>query len=239
MVGLVALVVVGLAVIVYGALSDRAKNRRRAAAMLAPPERSIPGFEPSGRGPAYVSELQARRRPGSPSTSSGDVATGSGSPSTSSGNVTTSSGNVTTGSEDATVEVRAGWASRDFTTDAGRQQAVLEGPRVLVCADPVQTVRELLPVLERALPNRTPLVLVAPEVAPEVLATLEVNVIQGKLALLVVPADDDQRASICAVSGATPVDRSDRQSGFVSAERLGQVARWTSTREASYLVEIR
>ena len=219
-VGLVALVVVGVAVIGYGAWADRAKNRRRAAAVLAPPERRIPGFEPGGRGPAYVSELQARRRP-APASNSPDVV-------------------VESAAEPAsTVEVRAGWASRDFATDAARGEAVLGAPLVLVCDDPVQTVRELLPVLERVMRERTPLVLVAPDVAPEVLATLEVNAIQAKLALLVVRADDGQRVSICAVSGASPLDRSDRQSGFVTAERLGRVARWRSTRDTSYLVAAR
>ena len=218
-VGLVALVVVGVAVIGYGAWADRMKNRRRAAAVLAPPERTIPGFESGRRGPAYVSELQARRRP-APTTTSGDVAV------------------VSAAEPASTVEVRSGWASRDFATDAAGSQAVLDAPRVLVCDDPVQTVRELLPVLERVMRERTPLVLVAPDVAPEVLATLEVNAIQGKLALLVVRADPDQRASVCTVSGASPLDRSERQSGFAT-ERLGQLARWRSTRETSYLVAAR
>ena len=44
-IGLIALVVVGLGVIVFGALHDRARNRRRAAEMLAPPPRTIPQFK--------------------------------------------------------------------------------------------------------------------------------------------------------------------------------------------------
>ena len=223
MVGLVALVVVGVAVIGYGAWSDRARNRRAAAAVMAPPERVIPGFEPAGRGPAYVSDLQARRRPQASSTSLGGDVAGSDTPGPDAGL--------------STVDVRAGWASADFATDPERQQAVLEGPWVLVCEDRVETVRELLPVLEPALRAQKPVVVVAPEVAREVLATLEVNAIQGKLAVLVVRANDGQRTSICAASGATPVDCSDRQSGYVTADRLGRLTRWTSTRDASYLVE--
>src|SRR3712207_2383432 len=62
-VGLVVLVVVGLGVILFGALWDRAANRRRAAEMLAPPQRVIPGFHPDAPAPRYLSELQARRAP--------------------------------------------------------------------------------------------------------------------------------------------------------------------------------
>ena len=62
-IGLIALVVVGLGVIVYGALHDRARNRRRAAEMLAPPPRMIPQFKADSPAPHYLSELQARRPP--------------------------------------------------------------------------------------------------------------------------------------------------------------------------------
>lgn len=213
MVGLVALVVVGSAVIAYGALADRAKNRRRAAEMLAPPKRVIPHFATTGTGPRYVSELQARRPP-APSTVPA--------PPTSSGG--------------EGVEVGVGYASKDFVTDPARRQAVLHDPVVLVCGDRVDTIRELLPVLEQVLRTRTPLVLVVPEVAPEVLGTLEVNAIQQKVALLVVLADEAHRRQVVELTGATPVDRSDRQSGYVMADRLGRVARWTSGRDASHLV---
>lgn len=215
-VGLVVLVAAGLALIVYGALADRARNRRRAAEMLAPPQRSIPHLDPAARPPRYVTELQARRRP---PTGSGREAAGSG--------ATIAEG----------TEVGVGWASKDFATDSAGHQAVLDAPRVLVCDDAVATVRELLPVLEPSLRRRVPLVLVVPSLAPEVLQTLEVNVIQGKLDLLVVVADDAQRRSIAEISGATPVDRADRQSGFVPDDRYGRLARWVSTRDTSHLVK--
>ena len=214
MVGLVALLVVGVAVIAYGALADRAKNRRRAAAMLAPPERSIPNLAPDAASPRYLSELQARRPPAG--------AAPGGSP-------------ASAAVLETATKIPAGYASRDFVTADG--QAVLDDPLVLVCADAVATVRELLPVLEQVLRVGRPLVVVAPELAPEVLGTLEVNVIQRKVALVAVVADDAARATIAEVTGAEVVDRADRQSGYLTPARLGQVAHWVSTRDASYLVE--
>ena len=62
-IGLIALVAVGLGVIIYGALHDRARNRRRAAEMLAPPPRTIPHFRTDSPAPHYLSDLQARRAP--------------------------------------------------------------------------------------------------------------------------------------------------------------------------------
>ena len=60
---MIVVVVVAAALTVYGALSDRAKNRRRAAEMLGPPQRDIPNLPTDARSPAYVTEAQARRRP--------------------------------------------------------------------------------------------------------------------------------------------------------------------------------
>ena len=88
-----------------------------------------------------------------------------------------------------TVTIPAGYASRDFVTDPASGWAVLDRPAVLVCADPVETVRELLGVLEQLIMSRTPLVVVAPSLAPEVLATLEVNQIQQTMQLLAVTPD--------------------------------------------------
>ncbi|HKN43267.1 MAG TPA: hypothetical protein VJW23_05040, partial [Propionibacteriaceae bacterium] len=62
-IGLIALIVVGLAAIIFGALWDRRRNKRRAAEMLAPPARSIPRFKPDAPAPHYLSDLQARRKP--------------------------------------------------------------------------------------------------------------------------------------------------------------------------------
>ena len=61
--GLIAVLVIGVAAIVFGAVRDRRINERRRREMLAPPERSIPKFSPDAPTPNYLSELQARRPP--------------------------------------------------------------------------------------------------------------------------------------------------------------------------------
>ena len=61
--GIALILVVGIAVVVYGYLDDRRRTRERDAAMAAPPKRDIPRFEPTSEPPQYLSELEARTRP--------------------------------------------------------------------------------------------------------------------------------------------------------------------------------
>ena len=125
--GLVAVIVVGLAVIVFGALSDRAKTRRAAAEMLSPPQRTIPQFSPDTPAPQYLSDLQARRPPEeAPSTEL---------------SASEREQLARRLRDPSTLKVDAGWLSRDFVTDPGSGQAVLDSPRVLVCLEPIESTR--------------------------------------------------------------------------------------------------
>ena len=213
---MVVVLVIALALTVYGALHDRTQNRRRAAEMLGPPAREIPNLPSDARSPAYVTEAQARRRP---------EATADSARSTGSGSV----------EAEGTVEVAVGHASADFATDTRTGTAVLDEPLVLVCEGGVETIRELLPALEHALKAARPLVVVAPAIAPDVLGTLEVNAIQGKIPGVAVLADDAVRAEIASLSGAGPVDATDRRSGWTDPAAFGRLARWSSTRTSSRL----
>jgi len=221
-IGLVVLVVVGLAAIVFGAVHDRARNRRRAVEMLAPPPRAIPQFRADAPAPRYLSELQARRP-------SGTAVAG------------------LTAAERAEVEqllrdntaprFSAGYASPDFVTDADSGWAVLQDPVVLVCSDEVSSIRELLGLLERVVLSRRSLVLVAPAMPRDVLATLEVNRIQQRLSLVVVlTADAEVVEAIARACGARLTQRGDRQAGYLPAGDLGQCLRWVSTAKESRLV---
>jgi hypothetical protein len=221
-VGLIAVIVIGFGLIVFGALWDRARNQRRAREMLSPPPRNIPQFRPDAPAPHYLSDLQARRRR------------------------TGSDGTALTAEErerinrqiaDAsTVTVPTGYASRDFVTDATSGWAVLDHPAVLACPDPVDSVRELLPVLERLVMTGTPLVVLAPKLSAEVQGTLEVNAIQHTMRLLAVTPAAPALYSLAAACGADPIDRTDRQAGYIPPERLGRCERWVSTAKASHAI---
>jgi hypothetical protein len=221
-VGLIAVIVIGLGLIIFGALWDRARNRRRAAEMLAPPPRDIPQFRPDAPAPHYLSDLQARRPPpdGTPTALTPEDRQA----------ITRQIADV------QTVTIPAGYASKDFVTDPDSGWAVLDRPAVLVCGEPVETIRELLSVLERLVMSRTPLVIVAPRLAPEVLSTLEVNQIQQKMHLLAVTPKAAELPSLATACGATIMDRADLRSGYAPPDQLGRCERWVSTAKASHVI---
>lgn len=222
-VGLAVLVVVGLIVVVYGAVADRTRNHRAAQEMLSPPSRDIPQFRADAPAPHYLSELQARRAP----------------------ETSTSTALATEDREslkrrldrpDVTV-LRSGYASKDFVTDPPLSCAVLDEPAVLLCADPVLTLREVLSVMESLLVTNRALVVVAPDLSAEVLATLEVNAIQQTMRLCAVAGasrEDLDRAA--AATGGEVITRSDLQSGYLSPTSLGGCGRWVSSANRSYIV---
>ncbi|MEA5117112.1 MAG: hypothetical protein VB036_05770, partial [Propionicimonas sp.] len=184
--GIVAVLVIGTAVVAYGWLSDRATTRRQQDLLANPPDRTIPRFQPGEQRPRYLSELEAAVHPEGRPLAELDEATRS----------------QLTARITATASVPAGWAASGFVTDEPSGWAVHEQPLVLVCADGLTTVRELLPALKLARDASRPLVVVAPQADAQVLGTLQANQVQGTLpCLLVLLPDRDQRRSLCSLTG--------------------------------------
>jgi hypothetical protein len=221
-IGLIVLIIAGLGAIIFGALWDRRRNKRRAAEMLAPPARSIPQFHPDSPAPHYLSDLQARRRP--------DDAAPTDLTDTERQSITQQL------ADPHTITVKAGYASRDFVTDSSSGWAVLDQPAVLVCGDAIGSFREMISTLEKLILSRTPLVVVAPSIARDVLATLELNAIRQTMRLLAVICDEPNLRTIATASQAMIMDRSDRQSGYLSQHYLGHCERWISTATTSHLI---
>ena len=193
--------------------------------MLGPPKRDIPNLPARGTVAAYVTEAQARGAPTAPSLRPSRRR----SPPT---------GSETSGEEleiaGSSAYVRSDAASRQPSSRPVRgARGRAHDPLVLVCADDVETIRELLPALEQALQTGRPLVVVAPAIAQDVLGTLEVNAIQGKVPGVAVLADDAVRRRSSKRAGPSPIDGTDLRSGWLDPQALGHVARWTSTRSAA------
>ena len=223
-VGLIAVLIIGIAVIAFGALRDRRTNARRAREMLAPPQRDIPRFAPDSPTPNYLSELQARRPP-------------------SDAQSTELSADTRAELQDAirqpgVTTIDVGYASTDLVTDPPTGWSVLRRPDILVSNDEVRTVRELLGVLERQVPTNRPLVVVAPQIGQELISTFEVNHIRQVLTVLpVIAVEPASRAAVAEATGATPISRTDLQSGYVTAPHLlGSCGTWIATPTRSYLL---
>lgn len=219
--GIAIIVVVGFAVVAYGYFDDKRRTREREAEMQAPPRRDIPRFDPKETSPEYLSELQARTRPEKlPSTDLNDL--------------------TRTDLRAAMIgaaEIDAGVSSKSFVTDAPTGWTVAADPMVAVLADRVDTVRELLPLLEKAHTAGRPLVLTAPGFDTDVLDTLAANTTQGKVQCIPVVVDAEQSERVAALTLATPLLHTDLQAGWAPDEALGTIGTWLSDKKRSWLIE--
>ena len=219
--GIIAVLVVGTAIVVYGWLADRAATKRRILEATSPPRRDIPGFRPTSRSPEYLSELEAAVRPERATPTVLDDATR----------------HSLTERLAGAPTFPAGWPSRHFITDPSTGWSVLSHPLVLVCLDPIATTRELLPALERARFTGRSLVIVAPDAQPEVIATLRANMVQRKLDCLILSlADPELRHQLAALTGGRTVPRTDLQAGYLPDSALGSCATWVADEDDSWVL---
>ncbi len=102
-----------------------------------------------------------------------------------------------------------GYISAYFVTDVDKMEAVLENPLVLIYDKKISNMKELLPVLEKAVQTGKPILIIAEDVDGEALSTLVVNKIRGSLRIAAVkaPGFGDRRKAmledIAILTGAT------------------------------------
>ncbi len=91
-----------------------------------------------------------------------------------------------------------GYISPYFVTNADKMEAVLENPYVLIYDKKISNMKELLPILEKAVQTGKPLLIIAEDVDGEALATLVVNKIRGslKIAAVKAPGFGDRRKAM-------------------------------------------
>jgi chaperonin GroEL len=81
-----------------------------------------------------------------------------------------------------------GYLSPYFVTDAGRMEAVLVHPLILLHEKKIHSMRDLLPLLEQVAQQHQPLLIIAEDIEGEALATLVVNKLRGTLMIAAVKA---------------------------------------------------
>jgi len=102
-----------------------------------------------------------------------------------------------------------GYISAYFVTSVDKMEAVLENPYVLIYDKKISNMKELLPILEKAVQTGRPLLMIAEDVDGEALSTLVVNKIRGSLKICAVkaPGFGDRRKAmledIAILTGAT------------------------------------
>ncbi len=104
-----------------------------------------------------------------------------------------------------------GYVSPYFVTNADKMEAELENPYILIYDKKISAMKELLPVLEKAVQTGRPLLIIAEDVDGEALATLVVNKIRGslKIAAVKAPGFGDRRKAmledIAILTGGTVI----------------------------------
>ena len=144
------------------------------------------------------------------------------------------------------MQLDRGYVSAYMVTsnDAGRMEASLEAPFILVTDKKISAVADILPTLEKVVSVGKPLLIVAEDVDGEALATLVVNKLKGTISVLAIkaPGFGDRRKAmledIATLTGARVISEEvGRKLDSVLLEDLGQARRVTSTKDTTTIVE--
>lgn len=127
----------------------------------------------------------------------------------------------------STVRIDCRVAAPTLATHTGKR-SILDQPRVLVCADEIGQLREVLPLLGSAAADMQPLVIAAPTIDADALQTIIANKLAGKLQVCVVLGAAEALAELAAAVGSRPVPLADRQAGAITFTALGRAARFVA-----------
>ncbi|PJJ44416.1 chaperonin GroEL [Glutamicibacter mysorens] len=137
-----------------------------------------------------------------------------------------------------------GYLSPQFITDQERQEVVLEDALILINPGKISTVAEFLPLLEKVLEAKKPLLIIAEDVEGEALSTLVVNKLRGLLNVVAVkaPGFGDRRKAmmqdLAILTGAQVVSSELGLSlDQVGTEVLGSARRVTVTKDSTTIVD--
>jgi chaperonin GroEL len=136
-----------------------------------------------------------------------------------------------------------GYISPYFVTDSERMTAGFENAKLLLVDKKISTARDMVGILEDAIKNSYPLVIMAEDIEQEALATLVVNRLRGtlKVAALKAPGFGDRRSQyledLAVLTGGTVVkDEVGLQLDKVGPEVLGDAAKIEMNKEACTVV---
>ena len=137
-----------------------------------------------------------------------------------------------------------GYLSPYFVTDPELMEAVLENPYILIYDKKIASMKDLLPILEKAAQSGRPLLIIAEDVEGEALATLVVNKLRGTLRIAAVKAPgfgDRRKAMLEDIATLTGGQVISEEKGFklesATLQYLGQAKRITIDKDNTTIVE--
>lgn len=136
-----------------------------------------------------------------------------------------------------------GYISPYFVTDTEKMQAVYESPYILIYDKKISVMKDLLPILEKAVQSGKSLLIIAEDIEGEALATLVVNRLRGslKVAAVKAPGFGDRRKEmledIAVLTGGTVISE---EKGYkledATIDMLGEAEKVTIDKENTTVV---
>ncbi len=137
-----------------------------------------------------------------------------------------------------------GYISPYFVTNQDRMEAILEDAYVLISANKISALADLLPLLEKVAQTSKPLLIIAEDIEGEALSTLVVNRIRGVFASAAVKAPgfgDRRKATLQDIAILTGGQVISSELGMkldgVTLEDLGKARRIVVTKDATTIVD--
>lgn len=137
-----------------------------------------------------------------------------------------------------------GYLSAYFMTNPETQECVLEDSYVLIYDKKINSIKEIIPLLQAVMESGRPLLIIAEDVEGEALATLVVNRLRAGLKVSAVKAPgfgDRRKAMLQDIAIVTGGEVISEELGMklenVTLEQLGRVKKAVSTKDETTLVE--
>jgi chaperonin GroEL len=137
-----------------------------------------------------------------------------------------------------------GYLSPYFVTNAEDMEAILENPYILIYEKKISSLKDMLPLLEKAAKAGRPLLIISEDVEGEALATLVVNKLRGTLQVCAVKAPgfgDRRKAMLEDIAVLTGGKMISEDLGIklenIKLEDLGKAKRVTIDKENTTIVE--
>jgi chaperonin GroEL len=137
-----------------------------------------------------------------------------------------------------------GYLSPYFVTNSDNMTAEMDDPYILIYDKKISAMKDLLPILEKAIQTGKPLLIIAEDIEGEALATLVVNKLRGtlKIAAVKAPGFGDRRKAmledIAILTGGTVISE---ERGYklenATLEYLGQASRVSIDKDNTTVVD--
>ncbi|MBP0726783.1 chaperonin GroEL [Bacillus sp. RG28] len=137
-----------------------------------------------------------------------------------------------------------GYASPYMVTNSDKMEAVLDNPYILITDKKINSIQEILPVLEQVVQQGKPLLMIAEDVEGEALATLVVNKLRGTFNAVAVKAPgfgDRRKAMLEDIAVLTGGEVITEELGLdlksTNITQLGRASKVVVTKDNTTIVE--